>query len=209
LPRRNRCVRRVAGQPHVRHGTVLLSLYVSRENGRGSLQKNFNAGELRYVRNLPGGRRQRASAAATSELTSGLHFGYSGFRQCIGADIGRGRSGEQHGPPWHELVQRAPALPASPVTQQPFPFTLDDEHGLAGLDSRWCVSFSARRRAFHHPTRRVGRRRGSCIQLSGGLGKRSFAQGAGMAPVRQFRTSTPGRPLVGLSDKDSSAAASR
>jgi hypothetical protein len=57
---------------HVRHGTVLLGLYVSHENGGGSLQKNFNAGELRYVRNIPGGRRQRASAAATSELTSGL-----------------------------------------------------------------------------------------------------------------------------------------
>jgi hypothetical protein len=55
-----------------RHGTVLLGLYVSRENGGVTLQKNFNAGELRYVRNIPGGRRQRASAAATSELTSGL-----------------------------------------------------------------------------------------------------------------------------------------
>jgi hypothetical protein len=55
-----------------RHGTVLLGLYVSRENGGATLQKNFNAGELRYVRNIPGGRRQRASAAATSELTSGL-----------------------------------------------------------------------------------------------------------------------------------------
>jgi hypothetical protein len=54
-----------------RHGTVLLGLYVSRENGGVTLQKNFN-GELRYVRNIPGGRRQRASAAATSELTSGL-----------------------------------------------------------------------------------------------------------------------------------------
>jgi hypothetical protein len=47
-------------------------LYVSRENGGVTLQKNFNAGELRYIRNVPGGRRQRASAAATSELTSGL-----------------------------------------------------------------------------------------------------------------------------------------
>jgi hypothetical protein len=36
-------------------------LYVSRENGGVTLQKNFNAGELRYVRNIPGGgRRQRA-----------------------------------------------------------------------------------------------------------------------------------------------------
>ena len=57
---------------HVRHGTVLLGLYVSRENGDVTLQRNFNAGESRYVRNNPGGRRQRASAAATSELTSGL-----------------------------------------------------------------------------------------------------------------------------------------
>ena len=40
----------------------LLARVISRapENGRGSLQKNFNAGELRYVRNIPGGRRQRA-----------------------------------------------------------------------------------------------------------------------------------------------------
>jgi hypothetical protein len=33
---------------------------VSRENGGVTLQTNFNAGELRYVRNIPGGRRQRA-----------------------------------------------------------------------------------------------------------------------------------------------------
>jgi hypothetical protein len=39
---------------HVRHGTVLLGLYVSRENGGVTLQTNFNAGELRYVRNIPG-----------------------------------------------------------------------------------------------------------------------------------------------------------
>jgi hypothetical protein len=45
---------------HVRHGTVLLGLYVNRENGGLTLQTNFNAGELRYVRNIPGGRRQRA-----------------------------------------------------------------------------------------------------------------------------------------------------
>jgi hypothetical protein len=58
---------------HVRHGTVLLGLYVSRENGGVALQKNFNAGELRYVRNIPGGRRQRASVvvsiASVSEQT--------------------------------------------------------------------------------------------------------------------------------------------
>jgi hypothetical protein len=35
-------------------------LNVSRENGGVTLQKNFNAGELRYVRNIPGGRSQRA-----------------------------------------------------------------------------------------------------------------------------------------------------
>jgi hypothetical protein len=50
---------------HVRHGTVLLGLYVSRENGGVTLQKNFNAGELRYVRNIPGGRRQRASVVVS------------------------------------------------------------------------------------------------------------------------------------------------
>jgi len=30
------------------------------KGGGVTLQKNFNAGELRYVRNIPGGRRQRA-----------------------------------------------------------------------------------------------------------------------------------------------------
>jgi len=39
-------------------------LYVSRENGGVTLQKNFNAGELRYVRNIPGGRRQRVRPMA-------------------------------------------------------------------------------------------------------------------------------------------------
>jgi hypothetical protein len=55
FPRRNRCVRRIAGQSHVSHGTVLLGLYVSQENGGVALQKNFNDGELRYVCNIAGG----------------------------------------------------------------------------------------------------------------------------------------------------------
>jgi hypothetical protein len=40
--------------------------------GGAALQKNFNDGELRYACNIPGGRRQRASAAASSVITRGL-----------------------------------------------------------------------------------------------------------------------------------------
>jgi hypothetical protein len=45
-------------------------LYVSRENGGVTLQKNFNAGELRYVRNIPGGRKQRAPSDGAAVVIS-------------------------------------------------------------------------------------------------------------------------------------------
>jgi hypothetical protein len=45
---------------------------VPSKNGAGALQKNCNDGELRYACNIPGDRRQRARAAASSLLTKGL-----------------------------------------------------------------------------------------------------------------------------------------
>jgi hypothetical protein len=45
-------------------------LYVSRENGGLTLQTNFNAGELRYVRNIPGGRRQLRPTAPLSSFSN-------------------------------------------------------------------------------------------------------------------------------------------
>jgi hypothetical protein len=57
---------------HVGHGTIFPGLYFNRKNGADSLQKNFIDRELRYVCNIPGGRRHRVSAAASSLLTKGL-----------------------------------------------------------------------------------------------------------------------------------------
>jgi hypothetical protein len=118
FPRRNRCLCVLLVNYRISHGTVLLGLRVSQENGGVALEKNFKDGELRYACNIAHQRR----SSCKDMLRRGSHrFGSSSARSSATARFCRCHSVSRFSEKvewwdrgWDEELLRAVVTPSTP-----------------------------------------------------------------------------------------------